>query len=234
MSVNIFCKDNKTATEKNTKRIGIVNYAKLAAFFDTNQKEAILDYIKAVFSKLRSKKDLAEVHNVFIDFLSVGKQIHEKYQLEEEASLSENKFKYDAFFDLPFVDDVEQYIIELYLSIFSTIQNGYASFSYIVKKCIDFIHSDYKNNIGLSEAAENVGVSHNYLSFIFKQETGVNFNAALVQYRIEKAKELLAGTGMRIYEVAEQVGFSNPYYFSKVFKEISGYSCKEYRDKAVK
>jgi two-component system response regulator YesN len=229
--VNIFGKSDELNAGKAEKKGSMVNYMKLVAFFDTDQKEAMLGYIQNIFTELRATKDFAATHDSFIDFLSVGKLIHEKYQLKEEASLSENKFKHDVFFDLPFIDDVEKYVYELYLSLFSTKQNGQASYSYIVNKCIDFIHSDYKKNIGLSEAAEKAGVSHSYLSFIFKQETGVNFNAALAQYRIEKAKHLLATTSLRIYQVAEQVGFSNPYYFSKVFKEISGYTCKEYRDR---
>jgi two-component system response regulator YesN len=227
--VGIF--NRKTAAIAGRKN-GLVNYTKLVDLIDTNQKEAMLEYIQNIFRDLRNGKNYAVVYDAFIDFLSVGKLIHEKYQLEEEASLSKNKFKHDVFFDLPFIADAEMYVYELYLELLSAKRNGKVSYSYIVKKCIDFIHGNYQNNIGLSEAAEKAGVSHSYLSFIFKQETGVNFNAALTQYRIEQAKRLLAATGLRIYEVAEKVGFSNPYYFSKVFKEISGYTCKEYRDLA--
>ena len=128
-------------------------------------------------------------------------------------------------------EQVEEYIRELYFSLSSSKEDGQASYSHIVKKCVDFIYSDYKNNIGLSEAAERSGVSNSYLSYIFKQETGGNFSAALTQHRIEEAKKLLATTTLKIYQIAEQVGFSNPYYFSKVFKKISGYSCKEYRNR---
>ena len=213
---------------------GMVSYAKLTALIDSGKKEAMLEYIQNVFRNLRVAKDYTEVYDAFIDFLSVGKLIHGKFQLEKERSLSENKFRHDTFFDLPFIGDVEMYIYELYLSLLSTTQNGKASYSRIVKKCIDFIHSDYELNIGLAEAAAKAGVSHSYLSFIFKQETGVNFNAAITQYRIEKAKELLADTNLRIYQVAGKVGFSNPYYFSKVFREIAGCTCKEYRDTAGK
>ncbi|MDR1955778.1 MAG: helix-turn-helix transcriptional regulator, partial [Treponema sp.] len=52
----------------------------------------------------------------------------------------------------------------------------------------------------------------------------------LSQYRVAEAKRLLRGTNLRIYQIAEKVGFSNPYYFSKVFKEFTGISCKEFRN----
>jgi two-component system response regulator YesN len=231
MFVGLFGRKSGNGDNKRFKKGSLVSYTKLVELIDTNQKDAMLEYIQNIFHELRNGKDYAAVHGAFIDFLSVGKLIHEKYQFEEEASLSGHKFKHDAFFDLPFIGDVEMYIYELYLSLLFTKQNGKAGYSHIVKKCIDFIQSNYGHNIGLTEAADYAKVSHSYLSFIFKQETGVNFNAALAQHRIEKAKKLLAATSLKIYQVAEQVGFSNPYYFSKVFREISGYTCKEYRDR---
>jgi two-component system response regulator YesN len=219
---------------RGVKKRSPIRYTKLVELIDTNQKDAMLEYIQQIFLELRNGKDYAAIHSAFIDFLSIGKLIHEKYQLDEEASLNENKFKHDTFFDLPFISDTEFYIYELFLSLLSTKQNGKAGYSHIVKKCIDYIEENYGHNIGLSEAARYAGVSHSYLSFVFKQETGVNFNAALSQYRIEKAKQLLVTTSLKIYQVAEVVGFSNPYYFSKVFREISGCTCKEYRDREGK
>jgi len=79
--------------------------------------------------------------------------------------------------------------------------------------------------------AEAVLVSSSYLSLIFKQETGVNFSNYLSNYRIEQAKKMLISSNKKIYEIANDVGFSSPYYFSKVFKEVNGLTCKEYKDK---
>jgi two-component system response regulator YesN len=227
--VGIFSGKDKDSGE--FEKSGPVSYIQLLELMDAGQKDRLSEYIQGIFQELRAGKNYQAVYGAFIDFLSAGKLIREKYQLEEEAPLNENKFRREAFFDMPFIDDVEMYIYQLYLSILSAKQNGKAAYSHIVKKCIDFIRNDYEHDIGLSKAADYIGVSHSYLSFIFKQETGINFNTALTQYRIEKAKRLLIATSLKIYQVAEQVGFSNPYYFSRVFKETSGYTCKEYRDK---
>ena len=227
--VGIFDSNAGGTKNRDAKQSVQVSYTKLFELIGDNQKDAMLEYIQTIFRELRESASYPAVYGAFVDFLSVGKLIHEKYRLEEEAALSGHKFKHDAFFDLPFIGDVEMYIYELYLSLLYTKQSGKAGYSHIVKRCNEFIEREYEHNIGLAEAAEYAGVSHSYLSFIFKQETGVNFNAALVQYRIEKAKKLLASTNLKIYEVAEKAGFSNPYYFSKVFREISGCTCKEYR-----
>ncbi|MDR2515795.1 MAG: response regulator [Spirochaetaceae bacterium] len=227
--VGVFDAGSGGRENKNAQKSVQISYTRLVELIGANQKNAMLEYIQTIFRELRESGSYSAVYGAFVDFLSAGKLIHEKYQLEEEASLSGHKFKHDAFFDLPFIGDVEMYIYELYLSLLYTKQNGKAGYSHIVKRCIEFIEREYEHNIGLAEAAEYAGVSHSYLSFIFKQETGVNFNAALARRRIEKAKKLLASTSLKIYEVAEKTGFSNPYYFSKVFREIAGCTCKEYR-----
>jgi two-component system response regulator YesN len=207
-----------------------ISYERLGAFIEANQEAGMLEYIQNIFQGLRALKNYTAVHNAFIDFLSSGKALHEKYRLNGQAPLNENKFDYDAFYDLLFIGDVEVYIKNLFLELLSGKQSGGIAYSFIVKKSITFIQQNYTRNITLSDAAKNAEVSHSYLSFIFKQETGINFNAWLSKYRVGEAKKLLEETNLRIYEVAERVGFSNPYYFSKVFKEFTGMSCKEFRN----
>jgi two-component system response regulator YesN len=207
-----------------------ISYNKLSEFLDLNRKEAMLEYIQDIFRELRELGNYACVREAFIDFLSIGKGIREKYNLLEQASLSEGKFSYDTFDDIEFIGDVEFYIYGIFLALLAGKQDGRTTWSYAVKKCIAFIRDNYHRNISLSEAARYAEVSHSYLSFIFKQETGINFNAYLSRYRVEEAKKLLRSTNMRIYEVAEKTGFSNPYYFSKVFKEYTGLNCKSFRD----
>jgi two-component system response regulator YesN len=207
-----------------------ISYEKLGAFIEANQEDEMLEYIQNVFRRLRELKNYTAVHNAFIDFLSSGKAIREKYRLNNQTALNESKFAYDCFYVLLFIGDVELYINNLFLELLAGKKSGGITYSFIVKKSITFIQQNYTKNITLSDAAENAEVSHSYLSFIFKQETGINFNTWLSKYRVEEAKKLLEETNLRIYQVAERVGFSNPYYFSKVFKEFAGMSCKEFRN----
>jgi len=94
---------------------------------------------------------------------------------------------------------------------------------------MDFIKINYHNNITLEEVANDVEISKSYLSLLFKQETGINFSTFLTNYRIEMAKKLLISSNDKIYEIAGKVGFENPYYFSKVFRGITGMTCKDFK-----
>lgn len=87
----------------------------------------------------------------------------------------------------------------------------------------------YEEYFGLSEAANNVGMNKQYLSSLFKKETGQGFSDYLNRIRISKACELLENTTMKSYEISQVVGFQDESYFSRVFKKVIGVRPNEYR-----
>jgi len=76
----------------------------------------------------------------------------------------------------------------------------------------------------LGDVAARAGVSRNHLSWEFARETGETLTEYLSRVRIEEAKRLFSSTSMKVYEVAEKVGFGNVEHFSRVFKKLAGAS----------
>jgi two-component system response regulator YesN len=72
-------------------------------------------------------------------------------------------------------------------------------------------------------------MSPNHFSSIFSQEMGETFIEYLIGRRMERAKELLRTTQMRSSEIAYQVGYRDPHYFSSTFKKMQGMTPREYR-----
>jgi two-component system response regulator YesN len=144
--------------------------------------------------------------------------------------MNEEKLNYQNFRNLHHIKTVESFVLDIYRSVFDVLNGQVRRYSGVINRCIEYIHVHYIENIALSDAAYAVNVSKSYLSLLFKQETGINFSKFLMNYRIEEAKKLLSETNMHIYEVAERVGFPNPYYFSKIFKEATGFTCKEFKN----
>ena len=100
----------------------------------------------------------------------------------------------------------------------------------IIVKTMKFIGENYPNpDISLITAANHVCVSPNYLSTIFSQSVGDTFSEYLTNIRVEQAMRLLKTTGMRTSEIAYTVGYSNPHYFSYIFKKVTGSTTKEFR-----
>ena len=94
----------------------------------------------------------------------------------------------------------------------------------------NYIHSHYGEEIGAQQLADMVYLAPSYLSSLFKKETGQNLSKYIKQYRMEKAKELLTGTNMKIVNISEQVGYPNVSYFVQSFREYFGISPQKFRD----
>lgn len=95
-----------------------------------------------------------------------------------------------------------------------------------------YIAQNYMKKIQLQDLAALVYLNPVYLSVCFKNEVGTNVVDYINEYRVERAKELLRNTQENVYAVAEAVGFSEPRYFTKIFKRYVGMTPNEYRNGA--
>lgn len=102
-------------------------------------------------------------------------------------------------------------------------------YSLVIIKAINFMQENFANPVSLEEVASKLGITPEYLSSLFFRETGENFSTYIKNYRINKAKELLMNTNLKTYEIGSKVGYSDPKYFSRVFKEVTGFSPGEYQ-----
>lgn len=101
--------------------------------------------------------------------------------------------------------------------------------SQAVKIAADYAARHYREAVGLGDAAEAAGVNSTYLSYLFSQEMGIGFANYLLNLRMEHAKKLLRETNLKMWQVAEESGFNDYHYFSKVFKKAEGMSPAQYR-----
>jgi AraC-like DNA-binding protein len=101
--------------------------------------------------------------------------------------------------------------------------------SQLVKQALAYVHHNYTAPIGRKDIADAVGVSENYLSQIFRQETSLSPLDYLNRFRIARAKEYLLKSDESISQVALRVGYNDPAYFSRVFRKQVGCSPQEFR-----
>lgn len=105
------------------------------------------------------------------------------------------------------------------------IQNNYSDITtYIVNE----IHKSYTQRLYLDAIAGQLKVTPEYAGNVFSRETGKSFSVYLRDVRIDKAKELLENTDLKMYEIAFKVGYSDEKYFCRVFKECTGSTPKRY------
>ena len=100
----------------------------------------------------------------------------------------------------------------------------------MIQQAKHYIETHYSDpDLALDNVAAHVSLSPCHFSAVFSQEAGATFKEYLTELRINKAKELLRTTTLRSSEIADQVGYNDPHYFSYVFKKNAGLSPKEFR-----
>ena len=128
--------------------------------------------------------------------------------------------------------EIEDFMINYLKECVSIIKNNNeVSSGIIIENVKKYIHEHYSENITLNILSDIVYVNPVYLSRLFKEKTGQNFIDYLTGIRIEHAKKLLEDLTLRIYDITEMIGYESRKHFGKTFKEITGTSPKEYRDR---
>ena len=108
---------------------------------------------------------------------------------------------------------------------------GNSSRDSVLDDIIYYIDHNFQTNIKLETIAPLFGYNSAYLGKIFNKTVGESFNSYVDHVRINYSKELLLQNKLKVYEIAEQVGYKNVDYFHKKFKKYVGESPAEYRKK---
>ena len=98
----------------------------------------------------------------------------------------------------------------------------------VVAEVQEYIRKNLDKRLSLNDVAAVFNFSPNYLSQLFAQRGETGFVEFVTETRIAAAKELMAASDLKIYEISEKLGFESAFYFSKVFKKLEGVSPREY------
>jgi len=100
----------------------------------------------------------------------------------------------------------------------------------LLQQAVAYIDSHFTDDtLSLNQVAREINISANYLSAVFSQEMGNTFTEYVTSRRMDRAKELLRNTDKRSGDVAMEVGYRDPHYFSFLFKKTQGCTPRDYR-----
>ncbi|WP_152396142.1 response regulator [Paenibacillus guangzhouensis] len=101
--------------------------------------------------------------------------------------------------------------------------------SKLIREILKMVKDQLHENLTLKDIAYHFSFSPNYLGHLFKEEVGKTFSEVLIQMRMDRARELLKDPMLKIYQIADQVGYRYLPYFSRQFKDTFGMTPMEYR-----
>ncbi|MFS0779446.1 response regulator [Neobacillus sp. 3P2-tot-E-2] len=104
----------------------------------------------------------------------------------------------------------------------------------IINDIEKYLQENFDRDVKLQEISDHFYISREYISRKFKQEFNENISDYIVRIRMDKAKSLLKNSQLKIYEIANMIGYQDDKYFRKVFKKVEGITPNEYRAENVK
>lgn len=202
-------------------------------------------YLKA-FNRRKTTETLMELENYLFNLRSDIKEI--KIMLADMyLQIKENINSHYSSLSIPFPSnadiftfiDSKNYLYEIITFLseqFEMIMSaaGGSTRDSLFDDIIYYIDHNYRENLRLETISPLFGYNSAYLGKLFSKNVGENFNSYLDKVRITKSKELLEYSTMKVYEIAESVGYKNVDYFHKKFKKYEGVSPAEYRIKYEK
>lgn len=182
-----------------------------------------ISQLKADFAKLEQKyrkmKQYSEMYVKFV-FSGILKELYEQMKNTDEKELSKKVDRIYRSRNIQDVIDIVSRTVDEFEAYIADQGNGFREEIMTVKNYI--YHHYSERNLSADRLASLVYLSPGYLSAVFKEETGMTLNRFIRDVRMNKAKELLENTNMKITQIAKELGFSNSSYFCRSFREFFG------------
>lgn len=227
------CQEDKKRGEVNEAPYSL-DYALYMELLEQGEQLKIVTNLKSEVETFASgDNNLSAFNSIYQDFIQIIYSVLNKHEIqahqlfEDEISkkLSQNAV-HSTFDMLKWANYASAKAIDII--------NQTRKSQNVVEKAKSFIHENYSKDISRTEIALYVYLTPDYLSKLFKAETGVSLVDYINQMRIKKAKELLLDEHQNISNIAVQVGFCNISYFSTIFKKTTGKTPNEFRKEKMK
>ena len=159
-------------------------------------------------------------------FLQVKQSIAHRYS-QAEIPFASNAAVIELLENKRYLYEIMRYFSEQFEMIIRAIGNQ--SSDSVFDDILYYINQNYGQTLKLESIAPLFGYNSSYLGKLFSQKMGQSFNSYLDRVRLSEAEKLLKATSMKVYEIAEKVGYKNVDYFHQKFRRQYGKSPAEYR-----
>jgi two-component system response regulator YesN len=187
--------------------------------------------MKVKYSKISISQLQLSLMEIFVEIIRLGRV----YEVEIEQITGEDFNWYQDISKFDTLDAIGNWLLNICMQVRRLIRRERTDTAKLItEKAIQYINDNYGNQeLSVDVICGILNVSAAYFSTIFKKETGMGFVYYLTKVRMEQALRLLNTTSEKAYTIAGQVGYSEPNYFSYVFKKEYGMSPSKYRASQV-
>lgn len=194
---------------------------------------AIREELDSVFGFFEHKviKQYDYINRMCLEFLYNMSRWGLSVHINLDELLMDQGIAYSNIRAMDSLEAKKSFVYHILLTLFEKLKENKGGGNQLVNSIREYIDENYTSNaISLDFIADKVNKNPAYISKLFKNETGYNFSDYVAKKRVEKSKELLRDPALKVYDVAEQVGYADVSNFIRVFKKHTGSNPAEYRN----
>ena len=208
-----------------------IDLEKLKGFIRRGQREAMQTYLDDELDDLIAQyaPSIKQVQNLLMHIAVRVTDCFREIYGSMNAFREPEHFDFAQLFTLRRFSDMRQWLYKLFDELFSQNEAVMGKGSSLVGMAVAYIAEHYREGVTLKQVAADCHINTSYLGQIFRKETGSAFTDYVNTLRIQEAQRLLANPTLKVYEVAERVGFTDYHYFLKIFKKVTGFTPKDLR-----
>lgn len=196
-----------------------------------DDKNKVINIINslAVDISMNWGSDINYVKHVFLNLYLRLCSIAESRNIELWECEATGVYFWKEISQFELLNEIVAFLLQHVEGYFSRVGDKNSS-SYKVREIIDYIQKNYSDkNLSVKSISVSVCLSLNYMCCMFKKNTGKTINQYIMENRIKVACELLKGNNIKLYEIADKVGFEDSNYFTRLFKKKMGRTPSSYR-----
>ncbi len=200
------------------------NLTQLRASLRERSQSDLTAALDAVFHQLRGARDFDLLDGTLYQIRAAAEGVLASCgkELEDAELFAAGRY--------PTIDHLQAAIRERLLALIDSLAGG-PTMSAPIQEAVRYIRHHYTEDVSLLDLARHIDMSHSWLTKRFNQECGCSVPQYMLNVRMERAKEMLEKTNMRVFEVSDAIGFDNARYFVSVFKKAVGLTPSAYREK---
>lgn len=229
----------------------VITYEEYRKILEQNPDRKELDWEDFIFSVSNCLFDKTESYiQEYVESIKMSRVVEKEYlglmcmNLLSKAGAALNRYGqsmavllgekalYDEIKEIATVQEAEDYLKRNMKIIMDYLESRKAKQgNKVVGEALEYVDSNiFDPDLSLKVVAAKIFTNESYLSRIFKKETGVSLIEYISRKRIDESIRLLTTTDLKVYEIAEKIGFRDPHYFSICFKKQTGVTIKQFKN----
>lgn len=190
--------------------------------------------VKGIFHRVLAENTLSlpELQKLSLNIVLLGLHNIPMAQLQMNEYFGKNLFTLRSIEKFKTMEQLENWIMNMVSSMNEVmLKDNMPKKKDVIAEAKEYIRQNYNQNITLNDISGKFYINPYYFSQLFKKKTGMTYQKYLTDYRVDRAKKLLAETELHIYEVCKAVGYSDVNHFNQIFERTEGMKPSEYRQR---